>query len=387
MGQAGGYYLLVALWLAFLHASWMNSWVSATAHSDQVPVHVIVLSDSTASVDQTNGVGYGPDLRANLWPNQLQAGLEKALTGGSHGTGLLILEANAARFNTDVWNVSGRYSYQPLIGPSQPTLEQGGRVPANGSTVRLDSPGSASLSSQSGDTLWLYWASCPDSSGFTVTVDERFQGRFGAIPSSHCVAERTQVYSGKGGNHTLTIAVPSGHAYIYAAEWTRGTRGVEVDNLAVGGATTIFYAGPEKLAYLHTIPNVGLVIVALGINDFAHDTPVAEYRSNLSAIIREIRRNAPHASVLVVSQYPVLADDERNQLGLLQSSYWGAAEQVARQEHVGYVNMGKAWKSVFAEKAHGLLTPDMVHPSDAGGKQFAADLERLVVAGQLAAPN
>ena len=40
--------------------------------------------------------------------------------------------------------------------------------------------------------------------------------------------------------------------------------------MAVGGATTIFYNSPEKLAYLRTIPNLKMAIIALGINDFAH---------------------------------------------------------------------------------------------------------------------
>jgi lysophospholipase L1-like esterase len=378
MGEAT-YALLLAFGSVLLHSGWSRGWLSALADGNRVPVHVVVLSDSTARVDQTNGVGYGPDSRADLWPNQLATALEKSAPGGAHGTGLLALEGNAGRFDTDIWHLSGNYSFLPLIGPYQTVLSLGGRVPANGGTVSISGPETATMADQSGDTLWVYWASCPDSRGFEVAVDGKIQGKFGDAPSPSCTAHRTKVFSGKAGRHTSAVTVPSGKAYLYAAEWTQGNGGIELDNLAIGGATSSFYAGSNKLAYLHTIPNIGLVIVAIGINDFLHDTSLVDYRANLSSILNDISRNEPHASVLLVSPYTVVADDHRNELDILQSRYWETAEQVAEQKHVGYISLGRVFHSYAAESSAGLLTSDTVHPSDAGGKLIAAALGRVIL--------
>ena len=361
------------------HVEWSRGWVIAFHNSKVKPVHVVVLSDSTAHVDQTNGIGYGPNRRANLWPNQLQMALAKAAPGGSSGTGLVTLEANAGRYDTDVWRVSGRYAYRSSIGPFQDSLDQGGYVPPNGGTVHLAAGEEAALSSQRGDTLWLYWASCPDSTAFTVDVDDAPSGTFGADRAPSCIAKRTRVYTGPLGEHTVTIKAGEGSAYLYAAEWTVGDAGVAVDNLAVGGATTTFFNSPSKLAYLHSVPNIGLVIIALGINDFAHDVPLATYESNLAAIIIYFKKSSPHTSILIVSQYPVLSDTAQNSLKLAQAQYSRSAQQIAFRYKVGYLNLGDAWGSFSTIENRGLLTQDRVHPSDLGGGQFSQEIQQVII--------
>lgn len=359
-------------------APWLRGWLAALSRSGTTHIHVLVLSDSTARVDQTNGKGYGPDQRANLWPERLRTALQLQAPRQAHSTGLLTLEGNAALFDTDVWRVSAPYQYNSAIGPYEAELDHG-QVPSNGSTVVLRPGETASLSPQSGDTLWIYWASCPDSHPFTVSIDGKSQGVFGQSPSSACTATRTQVYRGPLGMHALTITPTSGNAYLYAAEWTAGKGGIEVDNLAVGGATTTFFAGPRKLAYLRVTPNVALVIIALGINDYIHGVRPAEYRANLLAIAGGIRQSFPRVSILIVNQYRVFGDNRRNSLGLLQSDYRAIAKQVAGQQGLGYVDIADAWGSFESENAHRLLTHDAVHPSDAGGRQFSCELERVLL--------
>jgi lysophospholipase L1-like esterase len=336
------------------------------------------MSDSTAHVDQTNGIGYGPNQRANLWPESLGTALQQQAPNQPHSTGLLTLEANAGRVDTDVWTVSGTYQYNPQIGPYQGILDRG-QVPSNGGTVLLPPGTEASLSRQLGDTLWLYWASCPDSTPFTVTIDGKPQGVFGSETSPTCTARRTRLYRGPLGMHTLTITPTSGNVYVYAAEWTSAKGGIEVDNLAVGGATTRFYASPQKLAYVGVIPNVSLVILALGINDFAHAIPTEEYGINLGVIITGIRQLSPHASILIVNQYRVLSDDHRSSVNLLQSDYAAVAQRVAHEQKVGYLDMAAAWGPFAAENARGWLTKDSVHPSDEGGRQFSCELQRVLL--------
>ena len=352
----------------------------------QAPVsalHIIVLSDSTARVDQTNGVDYGPNDRVNLWPNRLAMELRDHL-GGS---GLLALEANARAYDTDLWKVSGHYSFTDRIGPYQDAIGQGGHIPAHGSTVMLMPGETALLSEQYGDTLWLYWASCPDSSPFTVIIDAIPQGQVGDERSAACTARRTRIFTGKPGKHTFSISALSGNSCIYAAEWTNGHGGLEVDNLAIGGATSTFYAGPQKLAYLPAIPNIGLVIIALGINDFLHDTPLSLYRSNLASIIESVHRSSATASILFLNQYPVVQDGHRNSLGLAQSVYWDAARQIATANKLPLIALSDSWGSLSSVVARGLLTPDFVHPSDEGGKQLAIELSRFITARGLLLPK
>ncbi len=359
-------------------ASWLRDWLAALHRSSSMHVHVLVMSDSTARVDQTNGIGYGPDERANLWPERLRTALQQQVSVEAHGTGLLTLEGNAHRFDTDLWSVSGSYEYNPSIGPWEPELDHG-QVPSNGSTVLLRPGVVASLSPQSGDTLWIYWASCPDSHPFNVTIDGKSQGLFGNETSLACTARRTRVYSGLLGKHSLTITPISGNSYVYAAEWTAGNGGIEVDNLAIGGATSTFYAGPEKLAYIRVIPHVTLAIVALGINDFIHAVRPAYYNTNLLVIIEQIRRLAPGAAILIVNQYRVFSDSRRNPLGLLQSDYMAIAKRVAHDQKIGYVDIAEAWGPFAVADAHHLLTRDAVHPSDLGGRAFSCELERVLL--------
>jgi len=371
--------LLLAGMAAGQQADWAKGWIDAFRNSKTAPVHVVVLSDSTAHVDQTNGVGYGPDKRVNLWPNQLLTALGATAPGRSSGTGLLTLEANAGRFDTDVWHISEPYTFNSSIGPFQPNIGRGGTIPANGGTVRLNPHAEASLSGQTGDSLWIYWASCPDSAAFTVEVDGVSAGNFGGDSSTACVAKRTRVFHGSLGDHKATVKAGSGNTYLYAAEWQTGQAGIAVDNLAVGGATTTFYNSSDKLAFVHAIPNVGLVIIALGINDFAHDLSLDAYRQGLSTIIEDLHQNSPKTSILVVSQYQVLSDTMRNPSGLSQSQYSELARQTADHYKVGYLDLGDAWKSFSVVNQSGALTSDKVHPSDAGGQQIARQIERVIV--------
>jgi hypothetical protein len=81
----------------------------------------------------------------------------------------------------------------------------------------------------------------------------------------------------------------------------------------------------------------------------------------------------------LVSPYTVVADDHRNELDILQARYWETAEQVAKQKHVVYINLGRVFQSYAAESSARLLTSDTVHPCDAGGKLIAAALERIIL--------
>lgn len=357
-------------------ASWFDGWLAAMEHEATTRVHVVILSDSTARVDQTNGIGAGPDERANLWPQQLHVALDP-----DHGTGVLTLEGNAARFDDDVWSASGRYAYTPAIGPWEGELDHG-QVPANGATVLLRAGETLKMAPQKGDTLWLYWAACPDSHPMSIAIDGQPQGVFGSETSASCTARRSRVFSGTTGMHIVTITAASGNAYLYAAEWTDGAGGISVDNLAIGGATAGFFAGEKKFDFVRAIPDVALVVVALGVNDFIHGVPPEEYGHNLTAVVTGVRQSFSGSSVLIVNQYRVFSDTRRNALGLQQGDYAAVAQRVAQEQKVGYLDVAAAWGSFAEENAHGWLTRDTVHPSDAGGRAFACAVERAIMASR-----
>ena len=342
--------------------------------------HVVVLSDSTARVDQTNGPGYGPNDRSNLWPNSLAKLLSETPSQRTGGTGLLALEGNAGSYDTDYWKIAGPFRFNSLIGPYQSETKKGGGIPANGATVILKAGTAALLLPNAGRTLWIYWAQCPDSQPFTVAVDEGAAHRVSTEQSKACLPQRTQVFSGQLGRHSATISATEGDVYLYGAEWTLDHGGLEVDNMAVGGATTIFYNSPEKLAYLRTIPNLKMAIIALGINDFAHQVSPESYRTNLEAIVGEIHRQSPRASIVILNQYPIFEDGHKNELGISQSAYWDVARQIAVKHKLTYISLPDAWGSFRSISNHGYLTSDRVHPSDQGGKAIAEVIGPVVIA-------
>ncbi len=353
---------------------------AAAGQGSAVTEHLVVLSDSTARVDQTNGPKYGPNERANLWPNSLVKLLRVASPAGRAGSGLLGLEGNAHGYDIDAWKVSGNYEFDNRIGPYQEEITKGGRIPAHGATVMLGVGVTASLLPQQGSTLWIYWASCPDSKRFTVTVDGVVRGSFGAEKATSCAARRTEVFTGVDGGHTAMISAPAGKVFLYGAEWTSVEGGLVAANLAVGGATSTFYNSPAKLDFLRVIPNVRFVAVALGINDFAHEVSPEEYRKNLSTILREIRRDAPKAMIVIVNQYPIFGDGHRNATGVTQQTYWVIAQQLAKEGGLQYVSLPSIWGSFASIEARGYLASDHVHPSDLGGQQIAAEIARAAPA-------
>lgn len=344
--------------------------------------HVIVLSDSTARVDQTNGPGYGPNDRSDLWPNSLGRLLRESSSMSAGGTGLLGVEGNAAAFDTDRWKITGPFRSQLEIGPYQEAAGKGGQIPANGGTVILGKGGTALLSADTGKTLWIYWAACPDSTSFTVAVDGGAPRRIGER-SGVCAAKRTRVFSGEMGSHTASISAPEGNVYLYGAEWTTEQGGLVIDNMAVGGATTMFYNTPAKLAFVRTIPNVKIAIVALGINDFAHQISPETYRANLSTIVQEIHTQAPGASIVILNQYPIFEDGFKNGLGLTQSAYWDVARQIALSGGLTYISLSDTWGSFPSISRRGFLTSDHVHPSDRGGEEIAVEVGRVIMKEKL----
>jgi hypothetical protein len=116
--------LLLPALLTGIGTAWSLGWLTAFRNAKAVPVHIVVLSDSTAHVNQTNGVGYGPNERANLWPNRLQSSLASVAPGGSHGTGLLTLEATdeARRYAF----CPGRIVFSEILSAAAPPRSAGG---------------------------------------------------------------------------------------------------------------------------------------------------------------------------------------------------------------------------------------------------------------------
>ncbi len=211
---------------------WALGWLSALHNAQYAATDVVWIGDSIERLWLgTAGAVAGPTHRSSLPPYHLADVLQGMRdVGGSHGTGLVPITALIGGVDTANWTVSGTYTTSALIGPTQSSLYAGN------STVVLTGSNTASMSQQWGDTVFVYWADCSGSATFTVSVDGVSQGSFGATTST-CTAHRTQIWTGWRGNHTMVITGPSsGNAYIYGAEWTVGSTGISVHDVAVGTA-------------------------------------------------------------------------------------------------------------------------------------------------------
>ncbi|MBT5903218.1 MAG: SGNH/GDSL hydrolase family protein [Opitutaceae bacterium] len=171
---------------------------------------------------------------------------------------------------------------------------------------------------------------------------------------------------------------------------------VQVVNRGVGGNTTAMAMERFERDVLATNPDV--VVIMFGINDSAVDvwkTPPAQesrvsltnYRRNLTTMIRPLK--AQGARVVMMTPNPKHWTDNTKELygqppydpesadgfNPLLRKYVAAARDVAREEQVGLVDVFAAFEAYDAKSQQkpGSLTPDGMHPGNAG-QRLIADL-------------
>lgn len=171
-------------------------------------------------------------------------------------------------------------------------------------------------------------------------------------------------------------------------------RDVTVINAGVGGHTTKNGRDRFEKDVLAKKPTVAVIM--FGINDAAVDVwkkppasgprvALADYRANLTAMTRALK--AQGARVILMTSNPLTwADATRKLYGqapyrpeavdgfnVVLRDYVQAVREIAAAEVVGLVDVFAAFETQAARPGHqpGSLTPDGMHPGDAGQRVIA----------------
>jgi lysophospholipase L1-like esterase len=147
-----------------------------------------------------------------------------------------------------------------------------------------------------GDNYDIYVQGASNAGAFTVQIDS--DTPIAITPTTANVAEKHTVATNTYGTHTVTITAPAtGYIYFLGASSNKGNTGVRVHNTGKGGAVIADVSYGNRKDFIKAI-NPDLTIIAMTINDFQYQTPIATYRERMVIVIEEALK---YGSVMVIS--------------------------------------------------------------------------------------
>lgn len=356
----------------------LSAWRHKVSQAKVRPVNIVVLGDSIACC-------FGPTDYENIWTNVLRQ--SEGLQYGNHGSGIIPIGNDFGLSTNPQWSLhpqGGSIDTVPF-GPYQ--AAKGGF----GGVFRLKGAAqiTALLPVRPPDGITLYYASAADSTaGIRVSYDDQSSVTVGQITSPALKAQRVDIPLEKTGSSTLSFsaASDSGSAYIYGVEFTYGTKGISLHNLAHGYARSEAWGGdPEaQLAFLAQIRGgIQLAILSLGVNDSINGTgtTVGEYRDHMSAVIKHLRALDPAMPIVIFDEIPTRLGDSATTLP--QNDIRAQEQQLASEFGVGYVSPHVAFGAPAAAEERGYFSKDHLHPSDLGNRRIADVIEQYLQSSTL----
>jgi lysophospholipase L1-like esterase len=351
----------------------LATWRSAVRNARTQVVRVALIGDSiTAGLGTT-----GPAVR-NSWAGILAQNLHSAY--GNHGSGLLPLDLASG-----LWTSTGTWTGNTSLGPVQ----------TSGQTTFSTVFGSVNggdlwdLGAYYGDNADVYTMRASDSGGCNVQIDGSYVGTTSTVTSGTPVVSKAS-YATTLGYHTLrVIATGTGTCYVYGADWTIGSTGVSVDNVAKSGATSRAYgaAPTTENAFLTAAGAPSLVIISLGVNDWHSSTygiTLAEYTANLQALITFVKAmSSPSPSIVLLDQHEtdcLSADGFACNSTLIPNwSQMRAAQQaLATANGAAFVSISSNWGTYAQGNTAGWISADHVHPSTLGHAFYESVVENRI---------
>jgi hypothetical protein len=361
--------------------SWNGMLLRALHNAANAPVSIKVCCDSFSILDRSN-TGTGPVTSTNRYAEQLRIALQNQY--GSHGTGIVPIavgfnSTHPSTINAEEWAISGTYdTATTALGPTQ-NGQSGVYHLANGTVATFANPRRIKW-----DTLYVYCMTTSGSGSILVAIDSRYTatacGTATSSPTAHVVTLQTGVAAA---THTVTFT-STGNSYLYAAQGTDGTKGVEVSVIAMASAmASAFGANPaQELAFSDIDPTgTQAVIIMDQTNDIGNAVPLTTFSANMAGIIAHEQHLSGAPSLLLAVPPPNIGVSGKN------GPYTAAQIVLARTFHTGLVNI--------QDRAHwgttnyipsslwsisGDLYPD-VHPSDQGNlNEFAIIDNKLLSA-------
>lgn len=197
-----------------------------------------------------------------------------------------------------------------------------------------------------------------------------------------------------GDSVTATRGGTMVYSNLLANDLSYDGKDVKVINAGIGAHTTAMAMGRFQKDVLDAKPDV--VVIMFGINDSAVDVwkdppadkprvSLADYRKNLTEMIELLKKqgarvvlmtpNPLHWSATTLKLYgkPPYKPDDVDGFNLVLRDYVTAVREIAKAQHVGLVDVFAAFEAYDAEPKHkpGALTPDGMHPGDAGHRIIA----------------
>ncbi len=368
----------------------VSKFTAALKSVSTTPVNILVIGDSMSTIYQDSFAGVGPSGAAHRWPDLFAAYVQSKY--GFHGTGLIPIDH--ANLNTAFWSSKGGYSTSPKIGP-----HQGSPTPASQMVV-LKSGQSIKSTALSADFVYVYCGSGPDSAPVEVAIDGTAKPGACGHASTYTIQRVAYQLALPATKHSVTLSgPPMASGYLLGTEWSVNRSGVAVSSVARSAIRTEWLDTEAKMMPYSALPNVSLVIIALGTNDYlqvpgpgtknssnanAFD-PITVTEANLITIVQGAKANFPKASILLLGEPPTgawgMAVGAPNKGGFSQAQYILAAHNAASAEKVAWGSWFDRYHQdpKYAVNAGFIMPSDKTHPTDLGAADMALMVEQQVL--------
>lgn len=346
------------------------SWFIAADDAQALGQDVIIYGDSLSKCDQVN-CSVGPPNDTERWPDIVARQLWAAYGYGGTGAIPLIGSANGPLLDTNVYTMSGTWTTDPRLGPSQSGYSEANSnsvvVMSNAEVLTFTTP-------LPYDRINVYCMTTSTSGSLAIVIDGVAQGTACATPTSSPTAVKVTSSTVNAGTHASTTLTCAGTCYVYAMEGQNGTTGIRVHNLAVGGATSSWWgANPSTSFVFSDLINSGFVpltITNLLTNDAALVTPLSTFIANMTAIYNH--RTVP--SAYLPSQVAEVAMVPAVDSGPNIPTYTAALLPVANSLGLPIVNVQSRWGLTYNATSPVWSNPtaEGVHPGVIGAADEAA---------------
>jgi lysophospholipase L1-like esterase len=175
------------------------------------------------------------------------------------------------------------------------------------------------------------------------------------------------------GNHTIKVTNKGSHMFLLGGYEMKGNKGIRVNTLAKSGGVIANASGGGALMAEFAIQPT-LTVIAFTANDYASQTPVLTYKSNLETLIIEAKK---HGDVLLIStgiRKPVTNET------YAQVLYEQAMYELAIQYEVAYLDMYERWGTDFTkvDVDYQFIFDHDVHPNRKGHEDIKKAIMKIL---------
>lgn len=177
---------------------------------------------------------------------------------------------------------------------------------------------------------------------------------------------------------TITVSRTSGTGRIVAFDcYDSATFDIQFCNMGLGGQTSDFAIGTTAYGVgpLCTAMGATAVFYALGLNDFALNSTVGTYTTNITNF--NTRMTSLGANLVFIAQHPGSASPAG---GLLQSAFIAALKTFAQANSRQVVDMFNRWGASWTlSNAAGWMSGDTLHPNFLGQDDWGRTEAKLIL--------